>query len=195
MSENSEHETVVVYGGSFDPPHVSHCLAVSYVLMTNPIDRVLVIPTFKHPFDKPLTPFVHRSRMCELAFADDPRVTVSTVEEELGGESRTLRTLETLRERHPHWNMRLLMGADLLIESPKWYGFDRIAQIAKPLVVGRVGYAHEAAPTAVLPEVSSKDIRAKIAAGDASVRELLPQRILAYIHEHELYGARTQHTP
>ena len=92
---------VAVFGGSFNPPHVGHVLGVVYALSTAPIDEVLVVPVYQHPFAKDLAPFADRLAMCRLAFGWLPRVTVSTVEEELGGESRTLRTVEHLRADHP----------------------------------------------------------------------------------------------
>ncbi|MCI0345111.1 MAG: bifunctional ornithine acetyltransferase/N-acetylglutamate synthase, partial [Chloroflexi bacterium] len=43
-----------------------------------------------------------------------PRVTISPVERELGGESLTLRTIEHIQQNHPEWSLRLLVGADVL---------------------------------------------------------------------------------
>jgi len=62
-------KSVAIYGGSFDPPHVSHVLAAVYALKIAGFERVLVVPVFEHAFHKQLTPFEHRTRMCELAFA------------------------------------------------------------------------------------------------------------------------------
>lgn len=190
QGDGQRDETVVIYGGSFNPPHVSHCLAVTYLRLTEKVDRILVVPTFKHPFDKALADFSHRRRMCELAFAHEPLAEVSSIEEELAGESRTLRTLLALAERHPRWKMRLLMGGDILLERHKWFGFDRIVAMAEPLVLGRAGYEAEGAPPAVLPEVSSTDIRERLARGDSSVARVLPSAVLDYVREHGLYGSQ-----
>jgi nicotinate-nucleotide adenylyltransferase len=181
---------VAVFGGSFNPPHVAHVLAVAWVLSTSDVDQVLVVPTFQHPFAKELAPYPERVRMCELAFDWFPhaRVRVSRVEEQLGGESFTLRTLEALKQYHPDWAMRLVMGADLLIEAHKWHRFDRVKELAPPLVLGRSGTSAEGAPPAVLPAVSSTDVRAKVAAGDwACARSLVPPKVLNYIKERGLY--------
>lgn len=180
--------TVAIYGGSFNPPHLAHLLAVTVVLATEPVDDVLVVPTFQHPFGKDLAPFEDRVKMCELALGWLPRVSVSRIEESLGGESRTLRTLEHLRAEHPDWSMRLVMGADLLVESPKWFGFDRIAALAPPIVLGRAGVPHPNAPPAVLPEISSTDVRAKCKARDFdALAPLVPRAVLAHIKARRLY--------
>jgi nicotinate-nucleotide adenylyltransferase len=181
--------TVVgVFGGSFNPPHVAHVLAVAWVLSTQEVDRVLVVPAFRHPFSKSLAPFEERVAMCEAAMGWLPRVEVSKVEEELGGESRTLRTLEHLAAIHPDYRMRLIIGADLVVESPKWFGFDEITKIAPPLVLGRAGVAVQGGPPVVLPAVSSTDVREKIARGMwAELEPLVPRKVLERIRARGLY--------
>lgn len=186
---NGDGRIVGVFGGSFNPPHLAHVLAVAVVLARYDVERLLVVPTFQHPFAKSLAPYEDRVRMCELAMGWLPRVVVSRVEEELGGESRTLRTIEHLRAQHPDWNLRFLMGADLVVESSKWYGFDRISALAPPIVLGRAGVDYEGAPPAVLPAISSTEVRAKIARGSwADVEELVPREVLAHVRARRLYA-------
>lgn len=180
--------TVAVFGGSFNPPHLAHVLAAATVLCTERVDELVVVPTFQHPFGKPLASYDDRVRMCELALGWLPRTTVSRVEEELGGESRTVRTLEHLARRHPHWHMRFVMGADILLESHKWFGFDRIVELAPPIVLGRVGVTHPGAPPAVLPDVSSTEVRNKLASGDyEALRQLVPREVLEHAQQRALY--------
>lgn len=180
---------VAIFGGSFNPPHVAHVLAAAYVLACADVDRCLVIPTYQHPFAKALAPFEDRLEMCRLAFADLARVEVSRVEEELGGESRTVRTLERLHERHPDWRMRLVVGGDVVHEMDRWWEPDRVRALAPPLVLGRLGVApppgHESAPR-ILPEVSSTAIRAALARGE-SVSALVPRAVEDYARRRALY--------
>jgi nicotinate-nucleotide adenylyltransferase len=182
-------KNVVVFGGSFNPPHVAHVLGVAYVLATEPVDEILVVPCFMHPFAKELAPYEERFELCKAAMSFLPRVTVSRIEAELGGESRTLRTLSALAAEHPDWSMRLLIGADILIDAPKWHGFDEVQRLAPLLVLGRAGISREGAPSAVLPEVSSTKIRAALADGRLDdVRAFLPRDVLSRILERGLYG-------
>jgi len=179
---------VAVFGGSFNPPHLAHVLAAAMVLALEDVERLLVVPTFQHPFAKQLAPFDDRVTMSELAMGWLPRVCVSRVEEELGGESRTLRTLEHLAAAHPAWRLRLVMGADLLAESHKWYGFERIRELAPPIVLGRVGVDLAAAPRACLPEISSTEVRAAVADGRFDeLRSMVPPAVLAHIRARGLY--------
>ena len=181
---------VAVFGGSFNPPHVAHVFAVAYVLATQQIDRLVVLPTYQHPFAKTLAPFDDRVKMCEEAMGWMPRVEVSRVEADLGGESRTLRTLEHLHDAHPDWAMRLVMGADLLVESPKWFGFDTIRKLAPPLVLGRARITFDGAPAPVLPDISSTFVRERLAAKDwDALAEIVPRAVLLHIRKNGLYAA------
>lgn len=182
---------VGIFGGSFNPPHVAHVLAVAYVLACCEIDRVLVVPAYQHPFAKSLAPFADRLEMCRRAFEPYAagRVEISAVEEELGGESRTVRTLEHLQAAHPDWQMHLIVGADIVHEMDRWWSPERVRELAPPIVLGRIGVApavgHEDAPR-VLPEVSSTAIRAALAK-DESLDNLVPRAVLAWIAERGLY--------
>jgi nicotinate-nucleotide adenylyltransferase len=129
--------------------------------------------------------------MCERAMGWLPRTTILRVEEELGGESRTLRTVEHLRKAHPDWRMRLVLGADVLLEGPRWQGFERVAELAPPVILGRAGVVTQDAPRALLPEVSSTAIRDAIGAGRAhELAAIVPREVLAYIEAQGIYRGR-----
>jgi nicotinate-nucleotide adenylyltransferase len=180
---------VAVFGGSFNPPHVSHVLACVLLLSAEGMERVLVVPAFKHPFAKTLAPFDERLAMCRLAMEWIPGVTISSVEAEIGGESRTLHTLRAIAALHPDWELRLAIGADILGEAPRWLGFDEIARLAPPIVLGRAGTEDPRASALRLPDVSSTQVRAAIARKAWSeVDGLVPRSVLHYVREHGLYG-------
>ena len=186
-------KAVAIYGGSFDPPHISHVLAAVYALKVGCFEQVLVVPVFEHAFQKQLTPFLHRLRMCELAFAGIAGVEVSSLERELETPSLTLRTVEHLLRAHPEWAMRLLIGSDVLSDTSKWHAFERISELAPPYVVARHGFEHPNAQAAFLPDVSSTRVREALATrgtreSDALLFACVPSSVLAYIAEQGLYG-------
>jgi nicotinate-nucleotide adenylyltransferase len=187
---------VALFGGSFNPPHVGHQLAALYVLETAAVDELWLVPAFQHPFDKPLAPFADRFRMCELlAAALGPRARTSDVEARLGGPSRTLRTVETLIGAHPEHAFSLVVGSDLLGEVGSWYGGPELGRLVSFVVVGRAGSppppgsAGQGPPRVQMPAVSSTEIRAALADG-RDVSDLVPRRVLDYIRQGGLYGAR-----
>jgi len=184
---------VALFGGSFDPPHVGHVLAVAYVLSTGGFDRALIVPVLSHAFGKQLAPYEHRVAMTRIAMDELRAAEVSTVEETLGVPSRTLRTVQHLKRSHPRWKLRLVIGADVHRERQAWLGYEELERLAPPLVLGRVGVENADAPEPILPAVSSTDVRALLsnASGprnaNRELARLVPHGVLTYIEEHGLY--------
>lgn len=179
---------VALLGGSFNPPHVAHVMAAHWVLATQRVSAVWLLPSFKHPFGKELVAFEHRVRMCELAIAHLRGAHVCTAEAELEHDplvGRTVRTLELLRAKHPRLRFALVLGTDVIAESHNWYRWDRVTELARILVVGRQGFDADVEPR--LPNISSTDIRDRMRRGE-SVAEWVPRRVLDYARDHRLYS-------
>jgi nicotinate-nucleotide adenylyltransferase len=181
-----------VYGGSFDPPHVAHVLLAAYALSVGRFDRVIVIPVFAHAFNKAHTPFEHRAKMCEHAFRDLDRVTVSRIESTLPTPSRTLATLEALEREHRDAELSLVIGSDVLADVSKWHAFDVIARLAPPFVVERGRETASAASKFHLPDISSSRVRELLATSSESesrteLLSLVPTSVMDYVMEHGLY--------
>ncbi len=181
---------IALLGGSFNPPHVAHLMASYWALATQGVAEVWLLPSYRHPFGKQLEPFEDRVEMCRLAAVALRGVHVCTAEAELRDDplvGKTVRTLEHLREKHPRRLFALIVGADVLAETQKWYRFDRVKELARLIVVGRQGYPDEhgrAAPA--LPAISSTDIRERLGRGE-DVSALVPAKVLRYIEERGLY--------
>jgi nicotinate-nucleotide adenylyltransferase len=184
---------VALFGGSFNPPHVAHQLAALYVLETEPIDELWLIPCFLHPFEKALEPFEDRLRMCELMAAPlGPRVRVDDVEGRLGGESRTLLTVRALQRDHAGTEFHVVIGSDLVEETGRWFGAEELRQRTPFIVVGRSGLPGGGskmgeAGAVNMPPVSSTEVRERLQSGKP-VERLVPRRVLDYIRERGLYG-------
>ncbi len=179
---------VALLGGSFNPPHVAHLMAAYWTLATQDVREVWLLPSFRHPFGKALVEFEDRVRMCELAARGVRGVAVCTAERDLAGDplvGKTARTLEHLVEKHPDTDFALVVGADILPETSKWYRWDRVTELARVIVVGREGFPPVAgAPT--LPAISSTEIRARFGRGE-DVSGLVPRKVREYAEERGLY--------
>lgn len=178
---------IALFGGSFDPPHVAHQMAARWVVSTQKVDRVLWVPCYRHAFGKISVSFEDRFEMTRLAAAAlGEAAEVSRIEADLGGDSRTLVTLEQLQKERAPATWSILIGADLAHESRHWSGYETLARLASFLVVGRSGYDSPSGGP-VLPNIASSDIRARLACGE-DVSALVPADVLAYIHRRGLYG-------
>lgn len=171
---------VVVYGGSFHPPHVGHAMVASWLRWTDQADEVWLVPTAHHAFGKVMAPLERRLRWCEV-FARDVGdfVRVSAIEGSLPAPSYTLRTLDALAAAHPDFRFRLVVGADLRATVDRWHRWDRIEQTYAPIWVGRDGYP-SVADTPTFPGVSSTEVRRRLAAGE-SVDGLLTAGVRAAV--------------
>jgi nicotinate-nucleotide adenylyltransferase len=187
--------TIAIYGGSFNPPHVAHQMVCLFVLETEAIDALWLLPTFRHPFDKQLIDFEDRVAMCELLAAPfGGRVAVSRIEEEMAGRpgfvsSRTAETLQALVDAHPGDRFRLVIGADVLAEIDKWYRWDEVVRLAPPVVIGRSGFPPPDGGGSLgldMPEVSSTEVRARLRRGE-SAHPLVPRSVMEYIGRRGLY--------
>lgn len=181
---------IALLGGSFNPPHVAHVMAAWWALATQGVRQVWLLPAWRHPFGKALAPFEERVRMCQLAVAAIRGAHVCTAEAELSRDplcGKTARTLEHLAEKHPDLRFVLVVGADILPDTPSWYRWDRVQALARVVVVGRQGYPGGAGPG--LPAVSSTEVRERLARGE-DVSALVPRRVLEYAKARGLYGPR-----
>jgi len=178
---------VAVYGGSFDPPHLGHILSIAWALSAADVDEIWVIPTWEHAFDKAhRAPFAARMRMCELALAPFRDVKLLDIEKRLGGVSRTLDTLEALESANPDADFRLLIGADVLLETNRWHRWESVVGIAPPLVVGREGYPLPEGCPISIPNVSSTEVRRTLDR-DGDLTGLVPSAVVDYIRQQGLY--------
>jgi nicotinate-nucleotide adenylyltransferase len=107
-------------------------------------------------------------------------------------------------QRYPADHFSLVIGADLIGEVDTWNGAAELRRLISFVVVGRAGRSPGAGPKAGatsgappaaatdggvdIPDVSSTEIRAALAAG-RSPRELLPKSVLDYIASRGLYGS------
>jgi nicotinate-nucleotide adenylyltransferase len=185
----SQQRTVALLGGSFDPPHIGHVLMASWALCLDEVQEVWLLPTFIHPFGKSLSAYDARCEMCEAAIAHlGPAARVERIEQELGGVSYTVRTLEALSHRDPDVSWRWVGGADTWNQRHTWREWDRLETMVEPLIIGREGAPTPAPFTTapVLPDISSSEIRSRVAA-DEDIGGLVPVEVLQMIQRRGLY--------
>ncbi|MBX7042861.1 MAG: nicotinate-nucleotide adenylyltransferase [Ignavibacteria bacterium] len=186
-----------VFGGSFNPPHIAHKIAAEFCRDELGLDLIIVIPAGNHPL-KESADAHHRLAMTRLAFGGDENFRVSDIEA-VGADEKnyTVDTLQKLRiETGKEAELCLLIGADNLIQLPKWKEPERLFELAEVAVMLRPGADISDADekflsrslTVNIPqlEISSSEIRNRIAQG-RSVKYMTDEAVLNYIREHGLY--------
>jgi nicotinate-nucleotide adenylyltransferase len=182
-----EPRQVALVGGSFNPPHLGHLVAALTMRSVVGVDEVWLVPSFSHPFGKPLAPFADRVAMCEaMAGPVGPWLQVSRAEAEVGGEGRTIELLEWLLPRHPGTRFHFVIGSDIVADLPKWKAWDRIAALVAVTVLARPGFPAAGALGPPMADVSSSAVREALEAG-RPVDGLLPRAVADYLAAHHLY--------
>ncbi len=141
-------DTVVVYGGMFDPPHEFHTSAVPGLVSESLGARafVLFVPAAKSPL-KPRGPVASDTERVTMLRRAVGRGRVWTDEcdrarwlRARGREtaSYTIDTLRRLRSILPRdVKLRLLIGTDQAVDFHRWKGSRSIIRLAEPLVMVR----------------------------------------------------------
>lgn len=204
-------QQLIVFGGTFDPPHRAHVELPRRVREALGFEAVAYIPAGVSPHKRHLrqTDPAHRLAMTRLAVADQPGALVLDVEvereRERGEPSYTVDTLQWLAEKLPGGAvMRLLIGTDQMVVFDSWREAQRIIRLAEPVVMVRPPQTRSSA-LAQLPadqrdtwasrlvdvpriDVSSTQVRERAAAGQP-IDDLTPAAVARYIREHGLYRA------
>ena len=207
---STDPRTVVLFGGTFDPPHRAHVAQAMVAAQRLGAEEVVFIPNASNPqkTDTAPTPSHHRLAMLELALEGHPRASISRVELDHPGPSYTVDTLRRL-VREPSLagaRLRLLIGADQALNFTTWKDWEAIEQMAEPVVMPRPPHTHDrllAEYEVSYPETSdqwarrtldmpvlegcSTDLRPMIAAG-RSLAGLLDPAVEGYVRRHRLYG-------
>lgn len=204
---------VLVFGGTFDPPHARHVTLVRGADALLRCKRVLILPAWMNPQRQtPTAPAKDRVAMCALAFQDLADATISTLEVDAERACYTVETLERIHAEQqagalPAGPLRLLIGSDQALRFHTWREWERVLTLAEPAVVLRPPHerwewetllrgAWDPAWTArwlswTLPidpvDVSSTEVRRRLAIGE-SIVEMVPAPVAAYIASRGLYG-------
>jgi nicotinate-nucleotide adenylyltransferase len=84
--------------------------------------------------------FPKRLAGAEKVAAENPGIVVTGIECELGT-SYTTDTVEALKQRFPKTRFVLVMGADLLVELPKWKNWQRLFGTVPIAIFARPSYS------------------------------------------------------
>ena len=205
-----------VFGGTFDPVHFGHLRAASEAAEQLPLREFRLLPAGNPPHRATThASGKHRLAMLKLAIAEYTDLKVDDREVRRAGYSYMVDTLAEIRREEGEAPIVLMVGQDAVNHLDSWHEWRRLFDLAHLVVMRRPRSRHhysgqlfeelqprmveqpqalaDSAHGCVLPlevtqlEISSTRIRQLISAGK-SPRFLLPEPVIAYIGEHELYA-------
>lgn len=121
---------VVLFGGSFNPPHLGHLkLALKSLKFLN-AHELWFIPTLKSPLkDVELVSFEHRCAMIEILIKPYSKLKLSRIESQLSEMSYTINTVTMLKKLYPNTEFIWLMGSDQANNFHNWYKHEELLQM------------------------------------------------------------------
>lgn len=199
---------VLVYGGSFDPPHMGHIRSVRVAAAALKPDKILLIPAAEPPHKRlsATSPApAERLTMTRLAAEEIPGCEALDIELARTGPSYTSDTLRQLHERWPEAEIVFLLGTDMLLTLDTWHEPEVILSLASIAVFARETGQREEIEAQAARLQKRYGAAVYVPAGEpvtvssTRVRELLPKRqgrelvpdsVYEHIIRRRLYGAR-----
>jgi nicotinate-nucleotide adenylyltransferase len=197
-------ETLGIFGGTFDPPHLGHLILAAEALSQLQLTRVLWVltPLPPHKLERQITALHYRLEMLKCAIGSIPGFELSTIDIDRSGPYYSLDTINLLQAHYPTARLVLLIGGDLLRGLPTWIRSDELVNAAYAIgVMRRPGDEIDlAAMEKSLPglmaklcffespqlEISSSFIRQRIASA-GHYQFYLPASVYDYIQKNQLY--------
>ncbi|WP_317889724.1 nicotinate-nucleotide adenylyltransferase [Spongiibacter pelagi] len=213
MSKPLRH--IAIFGGTFDPIHNGHLRSAVEVREELAADELWLLPSNRPPLrDRPTASSEQRLAMVMAAVHGEPGVRVDARELLRDTPSYTVDTLSEIRaEVGEDIALTLVVGSDALNKLHQWHDWQRLLSLANILALGRPDYelqldaavADQLGKAAcdksqlglqsrggfcelklVQLAISATDIRERLVGGQ-SVRYLLPDAVIDFINQQQLY--------
>lgn len=138
---NDQGKQVVLFGGTFDPPHIGHLTMAQLALEQTSADEVWFLPAPIPPHKHLSVPHLSlRKQMVEQLIVGYERFHLCLIEEQLPKPSYTVDTVAAILRQWPNDRFQFLIGSDSLAQLPTWREADRLTRAISFLVAARTGY-------------------------------------------------------
>ena len=187
---------VGIFGGTFDPIHISHLITAQSVRELRKLDKIIFIPSFvsPHKADVKSSSPEHRLNMVKLATDEVDFFDYSEYEIKKGGVSYTVDTLREFKEKYDE--LEFISGYDNIFKFHTWKNPDEIMKITSILVLKRKSslpppHEDKYVKSAIFVEtrgieISATDIRKRAKQG-MPIHYLVPEKVKEYIYSFNLY--------
>lgn len=120
-----------IYVGSFNPPHVGHIDIINYLINSNILDKVLIVPTLNYWNKKNLIDITHRINM--LKYFENDNIKIDNKHNKY---IYTYELFRVLSKEYKDDKLYLILGADNIIKFDKWEHYEELLNY-KIIVIGR----------------------------------------------------------
>jgi nicotinate-nucleotide adenylyltransferase len=198
---------VLLYGGTFDPPHYGHVTPALAARAELGADLLIYVPARRNPHKahSPVATDAHRVAMLKLMLGTDPQACISDFHLRATGASYTSDLYDHIHATYPEAKIAMLIGADQLEALPTWHDFAVYCHKVTWAVLPRPGYTVENTTQTIAqytlmglaiqllrtpPEiaVSSRDLREKFSRNNFFIGPEISPAVVRYIQAHKLYA-------
>lgn len=133
-------QKTAIFGGSFNPPHLTHEHIIETLLTEGGMQRVLLVPTKEpvHKAGREMAEASHRLNMCKIVADKYKGAEVWDIELERKSKSYTYLTVLDYIEKFGN-TPYFVMGADMLITLHTWYKYHELIRLCNFICVYREG--------------------------------------------------------
>jgi nicotinate-nucleotide adenylyltransferase len=206
-----------IFGGAFDPIHFGHLRSAFELLHRLPLAKIHFLPyRIPVHKANTLASTTHRLAMLRLAIQNEPAFCYDETEISRNSPSYMLDTLVSLHQQWPTTPLCVILGADAFNHLPTWHQWEKLITYCHFIVIERPNLRLKFEQNADLQkflqqhrvddslflmqntfgsilthrvsqlDISSTMIRQMLQQGQ-SPRYLLPEAVLDYIHQNQLY--------
>lgn len=195
---------VGIMGGTFNPIHLGHMIVAEQAYEQFELDEILFVPCNKSKMKECALDAKTRISMIGEGIQDNSHFALSTIEVDREGYSYTYETIAELKQRNPHTDYFVIVGADSLVSMDQWQCPEKIFSEVTVIVAARQGVSHDellatieklkseykGTDIRILPinsvDVSSTVIRNRVKAGK-SIRYMCHYKVIEYINKNHIY--------
>jgi len=182
-----------ILGGAFNPPHNGHLVIAGEAFEKLGLDKIFFIPTNISPHKQGDGATADlRLEMTKSVASVNKNFEVLGLEIKRGGTSFTIDTIRELKANYPQDDFYLIIGSDLANCFENWRQAAEIKKLVRVVVAKREDYPLQTKSDFIILDItqiyiSSSQIREKLSKQE-SVEGLVPEVIIKYIEDHNLYS-------
>lgn len=173
-----------IFVGSFNPVHIGHINIIKELLEKKYVDKVYVVPTMSYWDKNNLIDIKDRVNMLKLV--SDYNIIIDDTSNNL---TYTYQILDKYKTLYPNCDIKLIIGADNLVNLDKWMNYKKILNCGV-IVIGRnkLDISEYLKDNIIITDISEIDISSTEIRNNKEKRDkYLDSKVLKYINDNRLY--------
>lgn len=170
-------ERIGFFGGCFNPVTNAHIELIAEVIKNENLSKVYFVPMGDLYEKKDLISLEHRIKMLELAFVTYEKMEILNISNQ-DKKMCAIDTFQIIDQKFPEVERFFIMGSDNYEKITKWKNSEDLMKNYEYIILDR--------KKGKTKQISSSMVRDKIKQNE-NVENLIPQKVLVYIKQENLY--------